>query len=537
MAKKAVAVDIGSHSAKVLVAEAGKHGLVVTRFAGLPRGEKPVSLAEAGIPLGGAVCGLAGRDMTLRYSQVPPTPDWQLKNLMELEIQDLSQQSGGSLSADYNLLPIEDPEGAVETILLALAKDDALERLQGDVAEARGSVAAFVPNCTALYNVFLKCGPVEPDTVVCLANIGHETIDIALVKGTELLFARNLTTGTKALDDAIAASFNVSSRKAEALKKDLLDLDPQSRGRYASGQAEKVTMAVGGAASSIGAAIQSSLSFCKAQTKIQDLSLDRVLLSGGGARLRGIRSMLRETLRCPVELFDPFANLDLSKLPAEDAEQLQTMRHEAVVALGLTAGRLDDTLYELEILPESVRKKQRFQQRTIWNILAALVAVAVLGLYAMDRKDAVAAAEATAGRERAKINRAKSVHSDAERLLEENAVERAIVEHLAAQSVPLNGLLRVQRSLAAHLAPQLWIDRIDVGGRGGAGARSRQPGITVEGGGKELNGVEVNEVYLDFYGKFKQDLDDAGATVTVTTPPAQGNTLKFVINVQFGEAL
>ena len=308
MAKKAVAVDIGSHSAKVLVAEAGKHGLRVVRFAGLPRGEGSVSLADAGIPLAGAICGLAGRDMTLRYSQVPPTPDWQLKNLMDLEIQDLSQQSGGSLSADYNLLPIEDPDGAVETILLALAKDDALERLQGEVADGKGSVAAFVPNCTALYNAFLKCGPVEPDTVVCLANIGHETIDIALVSGTELLFARNLTTGTKALDDAIAASFNVSARKAEALKKDLLDLDPQSRGRYASGQAEKVTMAVGGAATSIGAAIQSSLSFCKAQTKIQDLRLDRVLLSGGGARLRGLRSMLRETLRCPVELFDPFAN-------------------------------------------------------------------------------------------------------------------------------------------------------------------------------------------------------------------------------------
>ena len=26
--------------------------------------------------------------MTLRYSQVPPTPDWQLRNLMDLEIQD-----------------------------------------------------------------------------------------------------------------------------------------------------------------------------------------------------------------------------------------------------------------------------------------------------------------------------------------------------------------------------------------------------------------------------------------------------------------
>ncbi|MCR9246750.1 MAG: pilus assembly protein PilM [bacterium] len=536
MAKKSVAVDIGNHSAKVLVAEAGKHGLKVTRFAGLPRGENPVSLAESGVPLAGAVCGLAGKDMTLRYSQVPPTPDWQLRNLMDLEIQDLSQQSGGSLSADYNLLPVEDPEGAVETILLALAKDDALERLQGDIQEAKGSVAAFVPNCTALYNAYLKCGPVEPDTVVCLTNIGHETIDIALVQGTDLLFARNLTTGTKALDDAIAASFNVSARKAEALKKDLLDLDPQSRGRYASGQAEKVTMAVGGAATAISAAIQSSLTFCKAQTKIQDLRLDRVLLCGGGARLRGLRGMLRESLRCPVELFDPFANLDLSALPVEDAEQLETMRHEAVVALGLAAGRLDDTLYALEILPESVRRKQRFQQRTIFNIVAVLIAVALLGYSAMHHKKVLEAATGKARRERTNIQRARSVHNEAEALLEENRVTRAVVTHLGGQSVPLNGLLLVQRGLAKHLPPQLWIEKLDItGGRSSSrGSRNSGTTITVKGVGKEINGVNVNQVFLDFKNRLQADLEAAGAKVAIPSQPGAGNTLPFEIRVQFG---
>ena len=82
--------------------------------------------------------------------------------------------------------------------------------------------------------------------------------------------------------------------------------------------------------------------------------------------MRGLRGLLRENLRCPVEIFDPFANLDLSALSPDDAEQLQQMRYEAVVALGLAVGMIDDTLYSLEILPEAVRKKQRFQQRSEW---------------------------------------------------------------------------------------------------------------------------------------------------------------------------
>ncbi|MFN7590316.1 MAG: pilus assembly protein PilM [Planctomycetota bacterium] len=509
MANKATAVDLGSHSAKILVASVGKHGVKVLRFAGLPRGDNdaPVALRQADVPLAGVVCGLAGRDMTLRYSQVPPTPDWQLRNLMELEIQDLAQQSGGALSADYNLLPQQDAEAGVDTVLLALAKDEALDRLQDEVKRSNGSVAAFVPNCTALYNAFLKCGPVEADAVVCLVNIGHTTMDLAIVKGTDLLFARNLGTGTKVLDDAIASAFNVSERKAEALKKDLLDLDPQSRGRYASGQAEKVTMAAAGGASSISAAIQSSLSFCKAQTKLADLRLDQVLLAGGGARLRGLRAFLREALRCPVELFDPFANADLSALPPTDAEQLQAMRHEAAVALGLAVGRLDDSLYAIEILPEAVKKRLRFQQRTVWNLVAGLLVVVVLVLQFLHRKNEVKAVEEANQQAKIRINAANKVHDRAVEAIEASKVERAVVEHLTTVVQPMHGLLRVQRAVVANLPPELWIQKLEAKSGSGAassGSKKRDP-IVVEVAGKPLNGVDTSRVVTDFVARLKAD--------------------------------
>jgi Tfp pilus assembly PilM family ATPase len=519
MANKATAVDLGSHSAKILVAQVGKHGVRLLRFAGLPRGEGEgaVSLRAGGIPLAGSICGLAGRDMTLRYSQVPPTPDWQLRNLMDLEIQDLAQQSGGALSADYNLLPSQDAEAGVDTVLLALAKDEALDRLQGEVKAAGGSVAAFVPGCTALYNAYLKCGPVDADAVVCLCNIGHQTIDLAIVKGTDLLFARNLSSGAKVLDDAIASTFAVGERKAEALKKDLLDLDPQSRGRYASGQAEKVTLAAQAGAASITAAIQSSLSFCKAQTKLADLRLDQVLVSGGGARLRGLRGFLREALRCPIELFDPFANLDLSALPAADAEQLQAMRHEAVIALGLAVGRLDDTLYSLEILPEAVRKAQRFRQRTIWNLAAGGLVLGVLGLQANYLQQERAVNEAASDVLKRQISKANKVHADAQQVIDANKVERQLVEHLTTQALPLQGLVRVHRAIAANLPPQMWIEKVDIVAAG-AGNQRKRSAIVVEAAGKELNGVEVGNVVSEFMRLFKADPAMAGLAKPEITP-------------------
>jgi Tfp pilus assembly PilM family ATPase len=539
MAGKSVAIDIGNHSVKIVAARAGKHGLQVTRFVALPADQGLDSLRSAGVPLRGVVSGLGGRDMNLRYSQVPPTPDWQLRNLMDLEIQDLSQQAGGALSADYNLLPSQDAEAGVDTVLLALAKDEALDRLRGQVAEAGGSIGGFTPNCIAIYNAYLKCGPVEQDAVVCLANLGHETIDIALVKGTDLLFARNLSGGGKVLDDAIAAAFNVSPRKAETLKRDLLDLDPQSRGRFASGQAEKVTMAAGGAANAIVAAIQSSLAFCKAQTKIADLRLDKVLVAGGSARLRGLRGLLREALRCPVDLYDPFANLDLSALPAGDAEQLQAMRYEAVAALGLCAGRIDDTLYALEVLPAAVRRQQRFRQRTVWNFVAALLAVALLAWHWQTTRAQVDQAAANLQRVRTAQSIARSVSDEVGALVENNKKDRAVVDLLAEKAVPLHGALRVLRAVTKDLPAQLWLRKIEI--RQGSGAGSAHgPEFLVSGSAKEINGVDPQGPFQEYSRSLHQDpllkpvLDSKQAELLVTSKSAGATLVEYDLTFKFG---
>lgn len=533
MASKTVAIDIGSHTVRVLAARATKSGIQLQRFAVTEVDAGAVT--GAGIGLKGSICGIAGRDMNLRYSQVPPTPDWQLRNLMDLEIQDLAQQSGGSLSADYNLLPPQDPEAGIDTVLLALAKDEALERLGAFAKQAGGSVDGFTPNCIALYNAYLKGGPVEEDAVVCLANIGHETIDIALVKGVDLLFARNLSGGGKVLDDAIAGAFNVSAEKAQSLKHELLDLDPASRGRFASGQAEKVTMAAGGAANAIVAAIQSSLAFCKAQTKLADLKLDKVLVAGGSANLRGLRAMLREALRCPVELFDPFANLDLSALPAADAELLQQHRGEAVVALGLAAARLDDTLYALEILPDAVRKRKRFAERTVFNIAAVAIAAVLIVVQVNTGKAEVEAANTMLAKVKRQKSQATGLDEQAAALVVENARDRALVDHLQATAMPLHGAVRALRALQAHLPPEFWVRKFEVGAKAGSG-RDRKPQVLIEGAGKELGGVDVGAALLQFSREFRGDPLLPREGVTFTSPPGTGSTAQFQFTIDLQAA-
>lgn len=525
MAGKATAVDPGSHTVKVLSLKDGKHGLEVSAFAAVPAQQGAEGLAAAGIPLAGTVAGVAGRDMTLRYTQVPPAPDWQLRNLMELEISDLSSQSGDELSADYNLLPMTDEEADSDTILMALARNEALERVTALIGGAGGSVAAHVPNCIAIYNAYLRTHPTDEDQVVCIANLGHETIDIALAKGQDLLFARNLSGGGKVLDDAIASAFNVSARKASTLKVELLDLDPASRGKFASGQAEKVTMAAGGSSSMLVSAIQSSLAFCKQQTGQPNLSLDLVLLAGGSARLRGIRGLLREALRCPVNLFDPFAGVDCSALTPDEMSELDAHRSEAVVALGLAAGSIDSSLYSLEILPESVKRRQRFLRRTIFNIAAGLMLVGLLAFQAYTANGEMKSASSGKARSRALLSRVEGTHRKTEKILKENALSKELADILVDKSLPLDGTIRVMRALQ-EIPQDLWIQTVEVvDQKGQRSGKNRNKVVHVKGKGKEVTGPPIESIFTKFAGSLKKRTD-LGEVKTPSTP-GEHATIEF----------
>lgn len=515
------AIDVGGHRVKTITVKDGKHGLAATAFASVSADQGPAAVAATGIVLKNSVAGLAGKDMTLRYTQVPPSPDWQLANLMDLEVQDMAGQTGGSLSADYNLLPIEDEEGGMDTILLAFARDEALERVSGAVGGAGGSIAGHIPNCIALYNAFMRCGPVDEDQVVCLVNLGHETTDIAIVRGVDLLFVRNLSSGGKVFDDAISAAFNVKAAKAEQLKRELLDLDPFSRGKYASGQAEKVTMAAGGAGNMIVSAIQSSVAFCRSQTKQADLQLDKVLICGGTARTRGMKGMLREALRSPVELFDPFENVDLSQLDPESANDLDSARYESVIALGLAASKLDNSLYDLEILPESVKKRREFFGRTIYNIAAAVVGVVLVGLLFVTERERVDKADLLFRQLRGKKSRLETTHRQAEQQIAKNVESQALTDYLGSRAMPMHGVLLALRAFD-DAPPAIWLSELEV--------LNDRSAIRVRGAAKDVQGGNVGEVYQQFLTTFKaQSIEGVQPQVT---PKADADT-KFTWEVDF----
>lgn len=471
MASIGLGVTVGSHSLRAVKLRRKGAGFVVQKvFADrLDESTRPVAgraLAARGFSGAAATLGLTGRDVIIRYSQVPPVPEWRLRNLMKFEVEEVGGQSGGDVSADYKKLNLPDPEGTrgEDTILVALARNRYLDEQLKSLASGGIKVAAACPNSVALFNAFAVNATYTEEETAILVNVGAADVDIAIQRGGELLFARNATPGGKAFTDALAQAFSTTEGKAEAMKLSKGDVTPKAQAKYADGAAEKVANAMMGVAGQLSSLIQGTLMIARAQTRMSDLRIDRVLLAGGGASLKGLDLYLKQAMGVPVERFNPFVLCDLTGLPEDEKQLVEAAPHEFAVAVGLAQTPLAPAAFALEVLPTALRRQRDFWTKTVFAVGAAVVMIGVLVGIANGRKQAAAAYDEEEGRlsrRMAEVKRADGGVREALSLSQENEIKHRLLGERAA---PTALLAQVWAELATHLSanPNVYLQSVNL---------------------------------------------------------------------------
>ncbi len=459
MARTATGIDIGTSTAKLLRGEVKGNSFVVHEFVVAPNeGGTVTSGWEA---LGNAskpkVCriGLTGREINMRYTRVPRVPDWQLRKLMHFEAQEIASQSEAEVASDFNVLP-ELPEiDGEDVVVLCMARESLLEEHSEGLASLGGQLNAFTPNAIALYNAFLHYGVVMEDTVL-LANIGRDNVDVILMRGTDLLFARNLNGGSRLFDQAIVERFNISEARAEEFKIDECSLRPHAS--FKDPNAEKASRAMMGPAGQILSLLQSTVLFAKNQIKLSSLKLDRVFLCGGGAALDGFPEYLANGLGVPVEPFDPFIVVDVSKLSPEAASQLEDHKLEAVCALGLATCASDPDAYGIELLPSAVRKKRDFLSGPAFLIAAAALALLYLGLSAWHQNKQLNGLEGEAHSVGRRLRTAKRNNQATLGLIDENRGMELFASELFALAGSGEQTVRTIAAIEKTIPEGFWLE-------------------------------------------------------------------------------
>jgi Tfp pilus assembly PilM family ATPase len=464
---------------------------------------------EPGFKLADSRVGITGRDVNVRYTRVPRVPDWQLAKLMRFEVEEIGGQSGAEVASDYNALP-ELPELEDEdVVLLAMARESLLaEHLEG--LESKGGVLdAFMPASIALYNAWLRFGVVQDDTVL-LANIEREAIDVVLVRGADLLFARNLAGGTRAFEQAVQERLGVDARRAAALLDKDADFEPGVRPRSPDG--EKATRACLGAAGQLSSLLQSAVLFCKSQIKISTLKLDRVMICGSGARLQGLDKYLTGALAVKVERFDPFKVVDTSALGADELAELEEHALESVVALGLATAASDPNSYKIEIRRVRVARQREFRQGTAWLIAAGVLCALALGAHAWRTHAELKRVRGEVARLDSKFKSARAADARTRALLSESEQLAASVDELGTLAGAGAQFARVLDGVGSQMPADFWLRRLSLSRRFDPqlGVPKGDPRPIVRAEGEAREGTDAaNVLFQDFVARLQQALPAA----------------------------
>ncbi|QMU56539.1 MAG: hypothetical protein GKS04_05300 [Candidatus Mycalebacterium zealandia] len=177
-----------------------------------------------------------------------------------------------------------------EDVLVAVAREDAVR----DYVSALRS-SGFVPEVLdydgfAIINSYNRRVS-SPEGLTVLLNIGHSVTNLAVLKDGKTVFTRDLSTASGELTLKIARAGDLTVDEAEAEK---ISLGAVSRREFLSAAADFSL--------SILHEVKSNLEmFCDCGND----NLGKVVLSGGGSLLYGLREKVAETLGVDAEYADP----------------------------------------------------------------------------------------------------------------------------------------------------------------------------------------------------------------------------------------
>ncbi len=429
---------------------------------------------EAGLGSEGAFVGLSGRDLNLRFTQVPPVAPAKVHLMMQHEMVQIVGQSGGTVYTDYVRLDYPWKPGPIP-MLVALAKNPFVEERMALLGAANVKVRDLCPGSLALFHAYAGTGAAQTGETVLLVDVGAANLELAVVRDDKLVFARNLAQGARAFTEAIAAHFQVPFAEAEQLK--------FSEGTLAPGGADKYRQVLSTPAGQLQSVISSTIGFAKTQTQLADLQVDRILLSGGGAGLRGFAEFLQKSIGKPVAVFDPFEHVDLSALPAEQAQALRTGGHDMTVALGLAVLGLQPRDRRLSLLPDSVKRRRHFLAHEVFVYLGAacLLAALIANMIVARGSRTVESAFRDRLKDESEVIEAKLAEfAETAKKRDSLAVK---VDHVAREARPGVALLDVLAAARDALPEGVWLNRIRLVPRGEDGFPESKDGpiLVLEG--------------------------------------------------------
>lgn len=323
--KLSVGLDIGTQSIKMVKLKLGRDKQELCDFALEPSQPQPLSQALKRIAQLSEVkrvnISFSGLSTVTRYVAFPKMNAEELRQALKFEAQKHIPFTLSEVNTDAQIIK----EGLADNkmlVLIAAAKKDAVERRLKDLEEAALKANLVDIDSIALLNAFnfnYAAELLPKHKVVALLNVGSQISNLNIMESGVPRFSRDIHIAGGNFSQKIAEVMGLDFNAGEKLK---INAEKEA--------ADKIKAAIDSVFTNLAGEIRSSFDYYESQSTS---SVEKIFLSGGGAKLYGFKDMLANVLGITADFWDPFKAITLSA--KIDSAKVKETSPELAVAVGL----------------------------------------------------------------------------------------------------------------------------------------------------------------------------------------------------------
>jgi len=350
--KPLIGIDIGSHAIKLVRFSriGGSYQLLNLAMLPIPP-EAVVDGVIADIPaiqgslrqlIGlekitdkAVVLALSGHSVIVKKVQMVRMSEAELANAIPYEAEQHIPFDVYDVNTDFQILDVVNASpsrsGQME-VLLAAAKKGSVDELSQVARGANLTPAVIDVDMLALINGFELNYPEDSHGhVISLVHLGASMMTVLILRDGLSIFQRDSTVGGNQYTAVLQKALGLSHEDAEAVK---IGVRPWNRV-----QTDVLTI-LRNVTDEVIIEIQRSFEFYLASAG--DKPVEKVYLSGGSSRLKGLSQVLAARLKIPVELLNPFRQVEIPE-KLFDLDYINDIGPMAAVAAGLAMRQKDES--------------------------------------------------------------------------------------------------------------------------------------------------------------------------------------------------
>jgi type IV pilus assembly protein PilM len=268
--------------------------------------------------------GVGGSNVIVKNIFVPQMSEAELEESIEWHAEEHIPFEITDVALDYQVVG-SSPESL--QVLMAACKRDRVANLKQAIQLAGKQPMVIDVDAFAIQNCYEVNYEPQAGDIVALLNIGASTMNINIIQGTHSVFTRDVSVGGNQYTTVLQKEFGLTFEQAEEAKRTWIlpeQMPNHDLALVLEPVTEMLTLEIG-----------KTFDFYRATAdENTNATVGKILVSGGGSKVRGLAESLAARFEIPVEMFNPFRKI---KVDAHrfDPDLVRDFVPEMAVAVGL----------------------------------------------------------------------------------------------------------------------------------------------------------------------------------------------------------